>query len=139
MATQFSEHNNGAVHAATDITGFGLLGHAREMALASKVSIEIDHRNIEPLPGALEAIRQGCLPGGLKNNREFASCAVSVGAAVPADIETLLYDPQTSGGLLISVSAAAAPALEAALRRADIQAAIIGRVAVAREKSIIVL
>ena len=139
VTTRFSEENSNAVHAATDVTGFGLLGHAREMALASKVTIEIDHRKVKVLPGALEAIRQGFLPGGLKNNREFASCSVSVAANVPPEIETLLYDPQTSGGLLISVAAASAPSLESALRAAKIPAAIIGQVTKRGEHPIIVV
>ncbi len=64
------------VHGCTDVTGFGLIGHAREMALASKVTIEIDPRAVQFLPGAVEYARQGAIPGGLKNNREFASSCV---------------------------------------------------------------
>ena len=128
IASRLSAETANSVHGATDVTGFGLLGHAREMALASNVTIEIDHTRVEALPGALESIRQGAVPGGLQNNREFASCSVSVAASVPAEIETLLYDPQTSGGLLISIAADQAPALESALRAANIPAAIIGRV-----------
>ena len=116
------------VHSATDISGFGLLGHAREMSLASGVGLEIDRARLQFLPGALEAARAGHQPGGLKNNREFASCAVEFRGAVAPEIEALLYDPQTSGGLLISVEAADAPALEQALREAAVPAAIIGRV-----------
>ena len=139
VMTRFSEENGSAVHAATDITGFGLLGHAREMALGSNVTIELDHTRVEPLPGALEAIRQEAIPGGLKNNREFASCAVSVSPHVPAEIETLLYDPQTSGGLLVSVTASQAPALEAALRAASVPASVIGRVLERGEHPIVVV
>ena len=128
IALHLSAESGGSVHGATDITGFGLLGHAREMALASNVTIEIDHARVEALPGALECIRQGAVPGGLKNNEEFASCSVSIAANVPAEIETLFYDPQTSGGLLISVAAEQAPVLESALRAASIPASIIGRV-----------
>src|SRR5262249_43071704 len=66
----------GMIHAVTDITGFGLLGHAQEMAAGSNVSLEIDHTRVEYLPGAVEAARQGHLAGGLKNNREFVGdCA----------------------------------------------------------------
>ena len=68
------------VHGCTDVTGFGLIGHAREMALASGVTLEIAVDQVRFLPGAVEYARQGALPGGLKNNREFASCAVG-GAA----------------------------------------------------------
>lgn len=87
------------VHGCTDVTGFGLIGHAREMALASKVTIEIDPRAIEFLPGAVESARQGAIPGGLKNNREFAAACVEG----ESEFDDLLYDPQTSGGLLISL------------------------------------
>ncbi len=91
------------VHGCTDITGFGIIGHAREMALASGVTLEIDARELRFLPGALDYVRQGAIPGGLKNNRDFASCAVEMSADLAPDFEQLLYDPQTSGGLLISM------------------------------------
>jgi len=87
------------VHGCTDVTGFGLIGHAREMALASKVTIEIDPRAVRFLPGAVEYARQGAIPGGLKNNREFASSCVDGSS----EFDDLLYDPQTSGGLLIAL------------------------------------
>ena len=139
IMTLFSEENGNCVHGATDVTGFGFIGHAREMALASKVTIEIDHARAQALPGALEAIRQGFLPGGLNNNREFASCSVSVAPGVPAEIEALLYDPQTSGGLLIAVAAKVAANLEAALRAADVPVAIVGRVVERGEHAIVVV
>ena len=103
------------VHACTDVTGFGLIGHAREMAAGSGVTLEIAAASVQFLPGALDYARQGAIPGGLKNNREFASCAVEMAAALPEEIENLLYDPQTSGGLLISLPEAAAAQLVAAL------------------------
>lgn len=90
-------------HGCTDVTGFGLIGHAREMALASNVTLEIEADRLQFLPGAVEYARQGAIPGGLKNNREFASCVVELTREIPAEIENLLYDPQTSGGLLISM------------------------------------
>jgi selenide, water dikinase len=102
------------VHGCTDVTGFGLLGHAREMAVASGVTIEIETARIEFLPGALDYARAGAIPGGLKNNREFVSCAVE-GAALAPGLDDLLYDPQTSGGLLISVAESDAAALERAI------------------------
>jgi selenide, water dikinase len=89
-------------HGCTDITGFGLLGHAREMAIASGVSIEIDVDAVPFLPGAMEYARAGAIPGGSKNNREFASSCVHASRDISAELEALLYDPQTSGGLLIS-------------------------------------
>ncbi len=99
------------VHACTDVTGFGLLGHAREVALAGGVTLEIDAASGPLLPGAAEYARLGALPGGLRNNREFVSCAVETARELPAEIEALLYDPQTSGGLLICLPHADAAAL----------------------------
>lgn len=98
------------VHGCTDITGFGLIGHAREMAAASGVSIEINSHAVRFLPGAVEYARQGAIPGGLKNNREFAAACVEGSS----EFDDLLYDPQTSGGLLISLSEADAAGLERA-------------------------
>jgi selenide,water dikinase len=117
-----------AVHALTDITGFGLIGHARELALASDVSMVFHSANIPILEGALDCIRAGYIPGGLTANRDFAECHVTYDASVPADIRTLLYDPQTAGGLLIAVSAEDAAALLGALRNASVPAVEIGEV-----------
>lgn len=99
------------VHGCTDVTGFGLIGHAREMALASNVTIEIAVHQIRLLPGALEYAAQGAVPGGLKNNREFASCDVQTVSPIQGPLEDLLYDPQTSGGLLITLPETDARAL----------------------------
>jgi selenide,water dikinase len=96
------------VHGCTDVTGFGLIGHAREMALASKVTIEIDSRSVQFLPGAVEYARQGAIPGGLNNNRDFAGSCVEG----QSDLDDLFYDPQTSGGLLISLPERDAAGLE---------------------------
>ncbi len=117
-----------AVHALTDVTGFGLIGHAREMALASDVSLVFQSASISALEGALDCIRAGYIPGGLKANREFAECMVEYDPSVPADIRTLLFDPQTAGGLLISVSAEDAGALTRALQAAGVPAVEIGQV-----------
>ncbi len=92
-----------AVHACTDVTGFGLIGHAREMALGSHVTLAIDLDAIHFLPGALDYARRGAIPGGQKNNYDFASCVVEKTGEIASDVETLLYDPQTAGGLLISL------------------------------------
>ena len=116
------------IHALTDVTGFGLIGHAREMALASNVSLVIHPSNIRVLEGALDCIRAGHIPGGLIANRDFAECLVSYDPSVPADIRTLLYDPQTAGGLLISVSAEDAGELNRALQAAGVPAVEIGEV-----------
>ena len=80
------------------------------------------------LPGAVECVRAGFIPGGLKNNRDFAECHAEFHAAVPAEVRTLLFDPQTAGGLLISVAADSADALLAALRAKSISATLIGEV-----------
>jgi selenide,water dikinase len=119
-------------HGCTDVTGFGLIGHAREMAVASGVTIEIETSRVEFLPGAVEYARQGAIPGGLKNNRDFASCAVASEIDLAPESEALLYDPQTSGGLLISLSDLGAAALERALPGAY----RIGRVTARRDKPI---
>ncbi len=100
------------VHACTDVTGFGLIGHVREMALASGLTYEIEVDRVRFLPGALEYARQGAIPAGLKNNREFASCQVQARREMPEEIDALLYDPQTSGGLLITLSERDANAVE---------------------------
>lgn len=91
------------VHACTDVTGFGLLGHAREMALASRVTLEIDSGKLRYLPGAEQYSRDGFHSGGLKNNREFVESCVSMNTSLHPHMEALLYDPQTSGGLLTAV------------------------------------
>jgi len=120
------------VHGCTDVTGFGLIGHAREMALASGVTLEIAVGQVRYLPGALDYAQQGAVPGGLKNNREFASCAVLASVDLSREVEDVLYDPQTSGGLLIALperdAAGLAQALEGAHR--------IGRVLERQEKPI---
>jgi selenide, water dikinase len=99
------------VHGCTDVTGFGLIGHAREMALASGVTLEIEVDSIRFLPGAVEYARAGAIPGGLRNNQEFASCVVERAREIGEEIDNLLYDPQTSGGLLISLPEKDADAL----------------------------
>jgi len=120
------------VHGCTDVTGFGMIGHAREMALASGVTLEIAVNRLRFLDGALEYARLGAIPGGLKNNREYASCAVETVRNVPPEIEDLLYDPQTSGGLLITLPEADA----AALADAFPDAYAIGRVLARQAKPI---
>lgn len=124
------------VHAATDVTGFGLIGHARELAAASKVTLRIAASAAPLLPGAMECVERGFIPGGLKNNRDFAECAVAYDPSLPEDLRTILYDPQTSGGLLLSVSATQADQLTAELKHAGLPAALIGWVCERGEKPI---
>ena len=122
-------------HGCTDVSGFGFLGHAREMALASHVTLEIETARIRLLPGALDAARAGAIPGGLKNNRDFVSPVVQAPDSFDAALLELLYDPQTSGGLLISLAAADAAALERRLPGAH----VVGRVLPRDNKSILLL
>jgi selenide,water dikinase len=117
------------IHALTDVTGFGLIGHAREMALASEnVTLHFYASRIPLLEGALDCIRDGHISGGLKANREFAECVVEYEDGVPEDLKTILFDPQTAGGLLISVAADSATALTRALIVANVPAVEIGEV-----------
>nr|WP_275066523.1 selenide, water dikinase SelD [Acidisarcina polymorpha] len=118
------------VHAMTDVTGFGLMGHGRELALGSGVTIEIEADKVPRINGALDAIALGAIPAGLLANREFAECesADHEGAAISDDLRSLLYDPQTAGGLLISVASESADLLLHALREADLNPARIGTV-----------
>jgi selenide, water dikinase len=117
------------IHALTDVTGFGLIGHAREMALASdNVSLHFRASRIPLLEGALECIRAGHISGGLKANREFAECVVTYEDGVPEELKTILFDPQTAGGLLISVAANSASDLAGALQAAGVPAVEIGEV-----------
>jgi selenide, water dikinase len=93
-----------AIHAITDITGFGLVGHARELAAASKVQLRLYLPEIPVLDGALECIERGCVPGGTRNNRDFAEKDIEYVSDVPEHFKSLLFDPQTAGGLLISLA-----------------------------------
>ena len=115
------------IHAMTDVTGFGLLGHAREMARGSGVTLEFDHRRIPAIDGAVDCIRRKFIPGGLINNRRFLEPLVRFELDVPEEIQTLLFDPQTSGGLLIAVANEQAEKLVSALRERNVAGFVIGR------------
>jgi len=117
-----------AVHAMTDVTGFGMIGHAREISLASGVSLRLYANRIPLLEGALECVRAGHIPGGLKANREFAECVVGYEDGVSEEVKTILFDPQTAGGLLISVAAEDSKQLLQALVAAGVPAIEIGEV-----------
>jgi selenide, water dikinase len=116
------------IHAMTDITGFGLIGHAREVAMGSNVALRIYSSRIPLLEGALDCVRAGHIPGGLKANREFAECAVAYEGGIREEIKTILFDPQTAGGLLISVAAEDASHLLQALSAAGVPTVEIGEV-----------
>jgi len=112
-------------NAVTDVTGFGLLGHAHEMATRSGVRITLAADRLPALDGALEAARAGVSTAGTRNNRAYA--AVELGD-VPAEVVELAYDPQTAGGLLVSLPRDRGPALEAEFARAGQFLARVGRV-----------
>jgi selenide,water dikinase len=120
--------NGPAVHAVTDVTGFGLLGHAREMAMGSDVSMRIDHSRVAYLPGAMEAARGGFFSGGLANNREFVEGCAAFAPNVAKEFEALMFDPQTSGGLLASITDEVSISVMTALKRRGIVAQVIGEV-----------
>ena len=117
-------------HACTDITGFGLIGHALEMAKASQIQMVIQSQNVPIFPEALEYAKNGLIPGGAYSNRKYFSCHVEVDPRVPEILVDLFYDPQTSGGLLISLPPEKAQRLVEALRKEGVlQSSIIGEVA----------
>jgi selenide,water dikinase len=116
-------------HACTDITGFGFIGHALEMVLASQVGMVIQSKDIPIFPEALEYARLGLIPVGAHSNRQFFSCRVDVGPNVPALLVDLLYDPQTSGGLFISLPSVDAERLVETLKKEEnIDSRIVGKV-----------
>jgi selenide,water dikinase len=123
-----------AIHAVTDVTGFGLLGHAREMALGNPakgiapVSMEIDHAAFAYLAGALQAAKGGHIPGGLINNREFVGECAEFAARVAQEFRDLLFDPQTSGGLLVAITADAAAEALRAMERYGVAGRQVGKV-----------
>ena len=119
------------VHAMTDVTGFGMIGHAREIARASNVSLRIYANRVPLLDGALECVRAGHIPGGLKANREFAECVVAYEDGISEEVKTILFDPQTAGGLLISVAPEDATLLVRALTSGGVPAVEIGEVLLA--------
>ena len=116
------------IHACTDVTGFGLLGHADEMASGSGVTIRIYSRRLPLLPGALELAEMGIIPAGAYRNRDYVMPRLSVGENVPQARLDLISDPQTSGGLLIALPMEEAGALVDALRADCPDSAIIGTV-----------
>ena len=116
------------VKGATDVTGFSLLGHAWEMARASKVTIEIDAAAVPLLNGALELAGQGMLTSGDKTNREYVGADIEIESAVDENLVKLLFDPQTAGGMLIAVSQYQAGALLSELNKNYPKAQTIGRI-----------
>jgi len=126
------------VRGGTDVTGFALLGHAWEMARAAHVTFEIEASLVPLIPGALDLVAQGMLTSGDKTNRLYVGDDIEIGREVSEDLLCLLYDPQTAGGLLISVAHERAHDLLARLREVYPDAAIIGRVVERGARSIVV-
>jgi selenide, water dikinase len=115
-------------HAATDVTGFALMGHAWEMARASNVTFEIDSASVPLIDGALELAAAGLLTSGDKSNRRYVGEDVTISEGVSRELNSLLFDPQTAGGLLISAAEERAEELLARLRETYPDASRIGRV-----------
>jgi selenide,water dikinase len=126
------------VKGATDVTGFALLGHAWEVACASNVTIEIDSARVPLISGALELARAGMLTGADKTNREYVGEDVSLAENIDLNLAKLFFDPQTAGGLLLSIAEEKAQDLLAQLRANYPRAEIIGRVLAPSEKKIVV-
>ncbi len=127
------------IHAGTDVTGFGLLGHASEMIEGSEVGMVIHSTAVPFFPEAIEYAEKGMIPGGLHRNREFRSGMVAIEKTVPEYLADILFDPQTSGGLFISVAPEKAePLLEKMHREGIDEAALVGEVVAAPKGKIIV-
>jgi selenide,water dikinase len=114
-----------APNAVTDVTGFGLLGHAHEMASRSEVRITLEANRLPAMPGALESARAGVSTAGTRANREYGSAELG---DVAAELVELAFDPQTAGGLLVSLPRDRGPALEAEFARAGLFLARVGAV-----------
>jgi selenide, water dikinase len=125
-------------HAATDVTGFALLGHAWELARGSNITIEIDAANVPVIEGALDLAKQGCLTSGDKTNRKYVGTDITFAEEVGEDMQRVLFDPQTAGGLLISLPPDLAEQLIKRLRKTYSDIAVIGHVVERREHSLIV-
>lgn len=131
LASEIALRPEHHAHGMTDVTGFGLMGHARELALGSGVQLRIHPAAVNLLQGALDAVALGCVPAGLHANRDFAECIVHDAPGLDLDDarRALLYDPQTAGGLLLSVAPSAADTLLRELHAAGyLFSAIIGTV-----------
>jgi selenide,water dikinase len=126
------------VRGATDITGFGLLGHAWELANGSNVTLEIDAARVPLLNGAYELAEQGLLTSGDRTNRQYVGQSVRLSETLTKPMASLLFDPQTAGGMLIAIEATRAEAMLARLGETYTDAAIIGRVTARGEHAIVV-
>ncbi len=127
------------VRGATDITGFGLMGHAWELAKGSGVTIEINAKHIPLIDGAMEMARRKMLTQGDKTNREYVGDDFRIDTDITKEMASLLFDPQTAGGMLISIADEKAEALLARLQETYSAAAVIGRVTEKAERSLVVI
>jgi selenide,water dikinase len=116
------------VRAATDVTGFGLLGHGLEMARASRTRFVFEAASLPALAGALDRARAGVETGGATYNRRFVRPALTVGIDIAPELVTLAHDPQTSGGLLAAVTSGDADPVRRALKNAGVASWVVGRV-----------
>lgn len=126
------------VRGATDITGFALLGHSWELARASGVTIEIDSARVPLINGALELAGKGLLTSGDKTNRAYVGDDIDISPDVSKDLQALLFDPQTAGGMLIAINEPPAPELLRRLNRTYPDAAVIGRVVEKKSHSLVI-
>ncbi len=126
------------IHAITDITGFGLAGHGIEMAEASNVSFEIDSKLIPYIKETEDYAKAGCIPGGLNKNKDFFINRCAIGENISPFMQNLIFDPQTSGGLLISVSKDNASKIIDCLKNSPLEASIIGEVKEFKDKRFII-
>ncbi len=131
---------NHPVHACTDITGYGLLGHLAEMLLESNLGVRLRAADIPIIPEALEFAAMGMIPGGAYKNKEFRASLVRYSSSVDSHIQDILFDPQTSGGLLIGVAGEAAEKLLDQLKQKGVgPSAIIGEVVTEPVEKILVI
>ena len=125
------------IHACTDITGFGLLGHTVQMAQNSQVGINLQFTSIPFFPEADELVKRGLCPGGLQRNRDFYTTVVKIASELPDYRQAILFDPQTSGGLLICLSSGGAERLLKRLRQAGVEDSVIIGEVVSEPKGVV--
>jgi selenide,water dikinase len=131
--------NQFGVKCATDVTGFGIMGHAMKMADGSKVSIRINSKGVPALPSTLDLIEMGCIPGAAFRNKEFAQAHCDFESSVDYNHKMLMLDAQTSGGLLMAVKPKDADSVLSNLKKAGYpQSAIVGEVINRQEKAVYV-
>jgi selenide,water dikinase len=125
---EIEKRKENAIHTVTDVTGFGLLGHARGIAMGSKVSLKLSHKDLAVLPGALDYAARDFVSTGLRNNEEFVKGCAEFGEAVPLEYRRLCCDPQTSGGLLVAIERGAREAATEMFAKENVPARWIGEV-----------